>query len=131
MADSDARGTFIYVTARLNGYGLAYLHVVEPRVRGNDDVTASAGALSAAQLRRVYKGPIIAAGGFTADSASHIINEGSADLVAFGRLFISNPDLPERLRVGAPLSHYDRSTFYGGDAKGYIDYPSYSATEAA
>lgn len=100
MSDSDPHATFGYVARRLDGYGLAYLHVVEPRVRGNDDIDAAASAVSAKDLRQVFKGPLIAAGGFTADSARRIIEAGDADLVAFGRLFISNPDLPERLRVG-------------------------------
>ncbi|MCA8233198.1 alkene reductase [Burkholderia cenocepacia] len=122
MSDSDPHATFGYVARRLDGHGLAYLHVVEPRVRGNDDVAAAASAVSAKDLRHVFNGTLIAAGGFTTDSAHRMIEAGDADLVAFGRLFISNPDLPERLRVGAPLNHYDRSTFYGGDARGYTDY---------
>jgi N-ethylmaleimide reductase len=67
---------------------------------------------------------LIAAGGFAPHSAETIVTAGDADLVAFGRHFISNPDLPERLRRGLPLNRYDRSTFYGGDARGYIDYPT-------
>ncbi|MBT2790146.1 alkene reductase [Paraburkholderia strydomiana] len=127
MSDSDPHATFGHVARRLDGYRLAYLHVVEPRVRGNDDVAAAVSAVSAKDLRRVFKGTLIAAGGFTADSAHRMIEAGDADLVAFGRLFISNPDLPERLRVGAPLNRYDRSTFYGGDARGYTDYSFHSA----
>ncbi|MBN3761690.1 alkene reductase [Burkholderia sp. Ac-20365] len=127
MSDSDPHATFSYVARRLDGYGLAYLHVVEPRVRGNEDVDAAASAVTAKDLRRVFAGTLIAAGGFTPDSAHRIIEAGDADLVAFGRLFISNPDLPERLRVGAPLNRYDRSTFYGGDARGYTDYAFYGA----
>ena len=96
-------------------------------MRGNDDIDAASSAVSAKDLRQVFKGTLIAAGGFTADSAHRIIEAGDADLVAFGRLFISNPDLPERLRVGAPLNHYDRSMFYGGDARGYTDYSFHSA----
>lgn len=127
MSDSDPHATFGYVARRLDGYGLAYVHVVEPRVRGNDDVAAAASAVSAKDLRRVFNGTLIAAGGFTADSAHRMIEAGDADLVAFGRLFVSNPDLPERLRIGAPLNHYDRSTFYGGNARGYTDYSFHSA----
>ena len=126
MSDSDPRATFGYVVRRLNEYGLAYLHVVEPRVRGIEDVQAAESALSAGDLRRDFDGTIVAAGGFTADSARRIIEDGDADLVAFGRLFISNPDLPERLRVGATLNRYDRATFYGGDARGYTDYAFHS-----
>ncbi|WP_244221110.1 hypothetical protein [Paraburkholderia aromaticivorans] len=111
----------------MSHYGLAYLHIVQPRVRGNDDVDAAASAVSAKDLRRVFKGTVIAAGGFTADSAHRLIEAGDADLVAFGRLLISNPDLHERLRVQAPLNHYDRSTFYGGNPRGYTDYSFHSA----
>lgn len=131
MSDSDPHATFSYVVRRLENYGLAYLHVVEPRVRGNEDVEASASALSAKHLRRIYRGTIIAAGGFTDVSAQQIIEAGDADLVAFGRAFISNPDLPERLRVGAPLNAYDRATFYGGDARGYTDYAFHEAAQLA
>ncbi|CAB3786727.1 hypothetical protein [Paraburkholderia fynbosensis] len=116
-----------HVARRLDGYGPAHLRVVEPGVRGNDDIAAVASAVSAKDLRRVFKGTLIAAGGFTADSAHRMIEAADADLVALGRLFISNPDLPERLRAGAPLNRYDRSTFYGGDARGYTDYLFHSA----
>jgi N-ethylmaleimide reductase len=74
---------------------------------------------------------LIAAGGFALHSAEAIVTAGDADLVAFGRHFISNPDLPERLRRGLPLNRYDRSTFYGGDARGYIDYPAVEVASAA
>ena len=132
MSDSDPHATFGYGARRLDGYDLAYLHVIEPRIRGNEDTRASASAVSTADMRRVYTGgTIIAAGGFTAESAQRSIDEAIADLVAFGRLFISNPDLPERLRTGAPLNRYDRTTFYGGDARGYTDYAFYRPTTAA
>ncbi len=131
MSDSDPHATFGYVTQRLNGYGLAYLHLIEPRIRGIEDVGAKQSDVSSKDLRRVFNGTIVAAGGFTGDSAEQIVRAGDADLVAFGRMFISNPDLPERLRNGAPLTRYDRSTFYGGDARGYTDYAAHSALEAA
>ncbi|WP_322103175.1 alkene reductase [Paraburkholderia sp. J41] len=130
MSDSDPHATFGYVSRRLDGYGLAYLHVIEPRVRGNEDAEATASAVSTADIRRVFTGTIVAAGGFTADSARQVIDAGVADLVAFGRLFISNPDLPDRLRMGAPLNRYDRTTFYGGDARGYTDYGFYQPETA-
>jgi N-ethylmaleimide reductase len=79
--------------------------------------------VSSKDLRRIFNGTIVAAGGFTRESAEQIVAEGYADLVGFGRMFVANPDLPERLRVGAPLNRYDRTTFYGGDERGYIDYP--------
>jgi N-ethylmaleimide reductase len=71
-----------------------------------------------------YSGTVIAAGGFTGESAAAVVAAGDADLVRFGRHFISNPDLPERLRCNLPLNRYDRSTFYGGDGRDYIDCPT-------
>jgi N-ethylmaleimide reductase len=77
-------------------------------------------------MRKRFHGTIIAAGGFDRASAEAIVRNGDADFVAFGRYFISNPDLPARLRDGMPLTPYDRATFYGGDARGYTDYPGAS-----
>jgi N-ethylmaleimide reductase len=130
MFDSNPQATFGYVAARLNAYDLAYLHVVEPRIRGNEDVAPQEDSVSSKDLRRIFKGTLVAAGGFTRNSAEEILAAGDADMVAFGRLFISNPDLPERLRLGVPLNCYDRSTFYGGDARGYTDYNFYSGKAA-
>jgi N-ethylmaleimide reductase len=128
MSDSDPHATFGYVAERLNAYDLAYLHVIEPRVRGNEDnANVTESDVSSKDMRRNFKGVIVAAGGFTRESAEQIISDGHADLVAFGRMFTSNPDLPERLRAGAPLTRYDRATFYGGDARGYTDYPFHKA----
>jgi N-ethylmaleimide reductase len=69
---------------------------------------------------------VIAAGGFNAQGANAILTKGDADVVAFGRHFLANPDLPERLRRELPLNPYDRDTFYYGGAKGYADYPVYN-----
>ncbi|OAJ55015.1 alkene reductase [Paraburkholderia ginsengiterrae] len=123
MSDSDPHATFGYVAARLNGYDLAYLHVIEPRISGIVERESNESEVSSKDIRRVFKGPLVAAGGFTRDSAEQIVIDGHADLVAFGRMFIANPDLPDRLRHGLPLNRYDRSTFYGGDTRGYTDYP--------
>jgi N-ethylmaleimide reductase len=131
MSDSDPHATFGYVAERLNGYDLAYLHVIEPRIRGIVEQETSESDVTSKDIRRIYKGTIIAAGGFTGESAEQIVIDGHADLVAFGRMFISNPDLPERLRTGKPLTRYDRSTFYGGDARGYTDYALHSEATAA
>ncbi|ANB77048.1 alkene reductase [Paraburkholderia phytofirmans OLGA172] len=131
MSDSDPHATFGYVASRLNNYTLAYLHVIEPRIRGNEDTVASDSAISSKDLGRLFTGTIVAAGGFTAESAEQILRTGDADLVAFGRMFVSNPDLPERLRTGAPLNAYDRSTFYGGDGRGYTDYSTHRAAATA
>jgi N-ethylmaleimide reductase len=131
MSDSNPRATFGYVAGRLNQYDLAYVHVIEPRIRGIVEKETTDADVSSKDIRRIYKGTIIAAGGFTGESAEQIVVDGHADLVAFGRMFISNPDLPERLRTGAPLNRYDRETFYGGDARGYTDYQSLSEEVAA
>jgi N-ethylmaleimide reductase len=124
MSDSDPAATYAYVAAKLNDFGLAYLHIIEPRVSGNVQVS-DIPPVAAASLRPIFRGPIIAAGGFNADAAEQILHEGNADLVAFGRMFISNPDLPARIRNGWPIAPYDRKSFYGQDPRGYTDYPSY------
>jgi N-ethylmaleimide reductase len=127
MADSAPEVTFPYVARALARFGLAYLHVIEPRVTGNvsDDAQQP---VAAGQLRTLFGGPVIAAGGFEGADANAILAEDNADLVAFGRHFLANPDLPERLRHNLPLNPYDRTTFYYGGTKGYADYPTYEAT---
>jgi NADH:flavin oxidoreductase / NADH oxidase family/short chain dehydrogenase len=111
----------------LNRFDLAYLHIIEPRVKGGQTLHADHPPVAAAGLRKIFKGPIIAAGGFDREGAIKIVEEGDADLVAFGRQFISNPDLPERLRSGIPLNPYNRATFYSAGPQGYIDYPSHDS----
>jgi len=82
--------------------------------------------VAAQHLRNIFKGLIMAADGFKGATAEFILEKGDADLVAFGRDFIANPELPRRLKEGLPLNRYDRSTFYGGDHRGYLDYPFYT-----
>jgi N-ethylmaleimide reductase len=126
MGDSAPDMTFPHVARALARLGLAYLHVIEPRVTGNvsDDGKPP---LAAGLLRPLFGGPVIAAGGFDAAGAEAILARGEADLVAFGRHFLANPDLPERLRRNLPLNAYDRTTFYYGAEKGYADYPAHEA----
>jgi N-ethylmaleimide reductase len=81
-------------------------------------------------FRPIWPRALIAAGNYTRDGALSAIAEGRADAIAFGRLFIANPDLPLRLRSNAPLNAYNRGTFYGGHAAGYTDYPFLPSTEA-
>jgi N-ethylmaleimide reductase len=131
MSDSDPAATFGYVTMQLDRLGIAYLHVVEPRIKGTEEISHGRPPIAAQHLRPKFSRTLIAAGGFTPASAEAIVTFGDADLVAFGRHFISNPDLPERLRQGLPLTRYERSTFYGGDARGYTDYPTAEAAAAA
>ncbi len=126
MSDRDPVGLFSYVAAELAKLDLAYLHLIEPRIAGNvEDESRDPDPVAAQTIRKHYAGTIIAAGGFKRDSAEAILVDGNADLVAFGRDFIANPDLPERLRRNLPLNAYDRPTFFGGTEVGYTDYPFY------
>jgi N-ethylmaleimide reductase len=127
MSDTDPIGLFTYVASELSKLNLAYIHLIEPRVLGNvDDATKDQDPVAAQTIRKFYEGTIIAAGGFKRDSAEAVIVAGDADLVAFGRDFIANPDLPDRLLRELPLNAYDRATFFGGTNFGYTDYPRYS-----
>jgi N-ethylmaleimide reductase len=132
MSESNPEGLFAYVAEELAKLNLAYVHLIEPRVLGNvDDTSKDQNPVAAQLIRKHYKGIIIAAGGFKGDTAEAIVQAGDADLVAFGRDFIANPDLPERLRHELPLNAYDRPTFFGGTDVGYTDYPFYSKDSVA
>jgi N-ethylmaleimide reductase len=130
MSDTDPALIFDYVAKNINRYSIAYLHIIEPRISGNTEVQDDLPPVAASELRKLFRGRILAAGGFDANGAEAILEKGDADLVVFGRFFIANPDLPKRLRFGLPLNPYDRATFYGGDARGYIDYPFYEGMTA-
>jgi N-ethylmaleimide reductase len=129
ISDSHPERTFGAFADRLNAYGLAYLHIIEPRVSGVETVREGHPPVASAFLRGIFKGPIVAAGGFDRAGAEAILQHGQADLVAFGRFFTSNPDLPERFRRGLPLAPYKREAFWGGDEQGYIDFPPHVAPE--
>ncbi|WP_027943362.1 alkene reductase [Amycolatopsis taiwanensis] len=135
MADSDPAALFGHVLDMLDEAGLAYLHIVEPGIDGSenisDDQNRSFPALGSAWARERYRGKIIAAGGYQAASAESALVKGHADAVAFGRPYIANPDLPNRLAAGAPLARADRATFYGGGDAGYIDYPTLEEAASA
>ena len=131
MSDSNPTALFGYLAQQLNRFDLAYLHIIEPRVKGNIVIEEGQAPVAAQQLRNVFNGKIIAAGGFEPDTAEAVVESGDADLVAFGRHFVANPDLPERIRLGLPLNRYDRNTFYTFDSKGYTDYPFYSELVSA
>jgi N-ethylmaleimide reductase len=125
-APSDRWGTYSHVVRELNRFGLAYLHFVEPRVAGNQDLRHFDDALSSRHFQPLVAGEtkLISAGGHTFESGQAAVASGEADAVAFGRAFIANPDLPQRLATGAPLNRYQRETFYGGAEAGYTDYPA-------
>ena len=131
MSDSNPEATFGYVARELNRFGLAYLHIIEPRIVGAEAPVEGKPPVAAAQIRKIFKGPIVAAGGFEREGAEAIVEHGDADLVAFGRHFSANPDLPERLKRKLPLNPYDRDTFWGGDHRGYTDFTTYGEVEAA
>jgi N-ethylmaleimide reductase len=127
ISDSDPQATFGYFAQRLNEYPLAYLHIIEPRVKGVETIDEHQAPVASASLRRVYTGTMISAGGFDRAGAEAILQRGDTDLVAFGRFFTSNPDLPERLRRNLPLTHYERDAFWGGTEYHYTDFRPYDA----
>lgn len=127
MSDTDPQTLFSYVAERLNQFGVAYLHIIEPRISGADTIVEGQDVIAAKDLGRFFQGTIIAAGGFTPESAEESVADGVADLIAFGRYFTSNPDLPFRIERDLPFTPYDRNTFYGGGAEGYVDFPEYHA----
>ncbi len=132
MSDSNPEGLFTYVAQQLSALKLAYLHLIEPRIAGNiEDETKDQAPVASQLIRKHYQGTIIAAGGFNAASAEALLQAGDADLIAFGRHFIANPDLPERIRNNLPLNDYIRDSFFGGSEVGYTDYPFYKADALA
>jgi N-ethylmaleimide reductase len=125
IADSDPQKLFSYLINALNPLNLSYLHLIEPRATtagGSDQLVADA-PRTGQLFRKLFTGKVVLAGGFDQAGAERALAEGEADAIAFGRLFISNPDLPRRFELKASLSPYDRKTFYGGNEKGYTDYP--------
>ncbi|MBY0336171.1 MAG: alkene reductase [Acetobacteraceae bacterium] len=117
IQDPDAAGTLAHVATELAKRNLAYLHVMD----------TNPGWDVAGVARRHYPGTLILAGGYDRARAEADLAAGRADLIGFGTPFIANPDLPERLRRDAPLATPDKTTFYGGDARGYTDYPTLAA----
>ena len=122
IAEPDAEAVYPELLRALDPLGLAYLHAVE------SPPDAGFSAIDLARLQ--WAGPLIANSGgwelWGRDDAQAMLDSGRADLVSFGRHFLANPDLPDRLRLGAPLNEADPDTFYGGDERGYVDYPSLS-----
>jgi N-ethylmaleimide reductase len=125
--EPDPMPLYGHVVKSLDKLGLAYLHFIEPRSSGAGRAEVNWQNVPSAMVlfRPLWSGVLIAAGGFTGEAAEAAIAEKHADAVAFGRIFISNPDLPRRLQQGFPITPYNRATFYGGEAAGYTDYPVY------
>ncbi|AYM60780.1 alkene reductase [Agrobacterium fabrum] len=119
---SDAQAQYDYIVAQLDALGVAYIHVVEGATGGPRDVAP----FDYGSLRRRFSKTYIANNGYDLELAATHIAEGKADLIAFGRPFIANPDLVKRLQSGAPLAEIDPATIYGGGAEGYTDYPRFN-----
>lgn len=124
--DSNPQPLFNYVVEQLDRLGLVYIHVIEGSTGGpRDNLPFDYGA-----LRTRFRGAWIANNGYDRAMAETAVANGRADLIAFGRPFISNPDLVERLRNESPLAQLNRATLYGGGAEGYTDYPALSTVAA-
>ena len=120
ISDADPTPLFTHAIEGLNRFGLAYLHMVEGATGGSRDLEPGQ---SIQALRKLFDGAYMANNGYDRAMALEAVASGAADLVAFGRPFIANPDLVERLQRDAPLNQGDRATYYGGGAEGYTDYP--------
>lgn len=118
--DAEAEAGALYLAEQLTRRGIAYLHIAEPDWAGGEPLTDD----FRRQIRAGFRGMLIFCGGYSAAEGEALIADGVADAIAFGRPFIANPDLVERFRSGAALNTPDQSTFYGGGAEGYTDYPT-------
>lgn len=120
--DSNPEALGLYMANALNKYGISYLHMVEPRmINVGEKVEVPHSLLP---MRKAFKGTFIVVGGYDREEGNTAIASGYADLVAYGRLFLANPDLPRRFELNAPLNKYNRETFYIQDpVVGYTDYP--------
>jgi N-ethylmaleimide reductase len=127
ISDSNPQPLFDYIVDHLSALGLTYIHVVEGATGGPRDNAP----FDYASLRKRFKGAYVANNGYDFELATKVLTADAADLIAFGKPFISNPDLVERLKRGAPLNEWDKATFYGGGAKGYTDYPALGAAAEA
>jgi len=128
-SDDQPQPLFDYVSARLGAYGLSYVHVIEGATGGPRDFQQGAAPFDYARFKQAYrdaggKGAWMVNNGYDGKLAEQVVASGEADLVAFGKAYIANPDLVERLRQKAPLNEPDKNTFYGGGEHGYIDYPA-------
>ncbi len=133
LGDDDPETTFGTIARVLSDYRVAYLHIVNPALAAleKSEPPDAQSERMINLIRANYRGTLIVAGGFDQNTAEAWLERGKADLIAFGRKFIANPDLPERLRRGEPLNVADPATYYGGGPKGYTDYPSLAQEHGA
>lgn len=131
--EADPMPLYTHAIKSLDQLGLAYLHFIEPRSSGAGRAEVNHQNVPSAMVlfRPIWSGVLVTAGGFTGETAEAAIAAGHADAIAFGRIFISNPDLPRRLKHGYPLTPYNRATFYGGEEAGYTDYDAYDELQRA
>ena len=131
--EADPMPLYTHLVKALDRLGLAYLHLIEPRSSGAGRAEVNWQNVPSAMVlfRPLWRGVLMTAGGFTGETAEAAIAQGHADAIAFGRIFISNPDLPRRLQHGFPLTPYNRATFYGGEEVGYTDYPVHDGLATA
>jgi N-ethylmaleimide reductase len=127
MRDSNPEATFSYLVEQLNRFNLAYLHLLEP---SESDLRHGGTAVPTSYFRPIYKGKLMVNWDYDLEKGNAAIANGSADLVSYGKLFIANPDLPERFQLDAPLNQPDPATFYGGGEQGYTDYPTLKELQA-
>jgi N-ethylmaleimide reductase len=120
MADTESEAASMIVARELSRLRVGYLHIAEPDWLGGNALSTT----FRRRLRETFSGAVVVCGSYTAETAEERIAQGHADAVAFGRPFIANPDLVERFRRNAPLNQADRATYYGGDGRGYTDYPT-------
>jgi N-ethylmaleimide reductase len=133
IRDTNPLELFTFVIQELESRGISYLHLIEAKgsEMGLTDELNEGAMNNAALFRDLFSGPLLSAAAYTPESAASVIESNAADAIAFGRLFIANPDLVRRIREGHPLSAYDRSTFYGGGEHGYTDYKTFEEQSLA
>ncbi|GLR90545.1 hypothetical protein GCM10007857_72600 [Bradyrhizobium iriomotense] len=125
--DSDPQGTYGYYAEQLGKLGLAYLHCIEGQTRGPNAATA----FDFKALHAAFGGKYISNNGYDRQMALDAVASGYADMIAFGHLYIANPDLVDRLRRNAPIAAADHATYYAGGATGYTDYKALGETTTA
>ena len=129
--DKDPETLYTSAAKAIAGKGLAYLHVIRPSSRPDEGkgLEPGEGDTVVAKMREAFDGVFVVNGGFDPSEAARWIAENRANAIAFGRLFIANPDLPQRIAADGPYNEPDSETFYGGGAEGYVDYPTLNRTE--
>jgi N-ethylmaleimide reductase len=123
MQDADAEEFYPFIIRQLNTRNLAYLHI-------GFEETPAAKINWHRKLRPLYRGVYLANGGFTKEAGEQLLAGGGADAIVYGKLFLANPDLPERFKRGAPLNRPDQTTFYAQGERGYTDYPTLERASA-